>query len=63
LQLRQGLGRLVRSPEDKGVILLLDNRILTKNYGKEILNSLPKGLPLINENIDLIKKDINEFLN
>lgn len=63
LQLRQGLGRLVRSPEDKGVILLLDNRILTKNYGKDILDSLPKGLPLINESMDLIKKDINEFLN
>lgn len=63
LQLRQGLGRLVRSPEDKGVILLLDNRILTKNYGKEILNSLPKGLQVVDENIDLIKKDINEFLN
>ncbi|APX72810.1 exonuclease domain-containing protein [Companilactobacillus allii] len=63
LQLRQGLGRLVRSPNDKGVILLLDNRILTKNYGKEILNSLPKELPVISENIDLIKKDINEFLN
>ncbi|WP_125588866.1 helicase C-terminal domain-containing protein [Companilactobacillus jidongensis] len=63
LQLRQGLGRLVRSPEDKGVILLLDNRILTKNYGKEILNSLPNGLQVVDENIDLIKKDINEFLN
>lgn len=63
LQLRQGLGRLVRSPEDKGVILLLDNRILTKNYGKEILNSLPKGLPVVDESMDLIKKDINEFLN
>ncbi|MFD1419066.1 helicase C-terminal domain-containing protein [Companilactobacillus keshanensis] len=63
LQLRQGLGRLVRSPEDKGVILLLDNRILTKNYGKEILDSLPKGLPVVNESMDLIKKDINEFLN
>ncbi|WP_334328683.1 helicase C-terminal domain-containing protein [Companilactobacillus sp. HBUAS59699] len=63
LQLRQGLGRLVRSPEDKGVILLLDNRILTKNYGKQILNSLPKGLQIVDENMDLIKKDINEFLN
>ncbi|WP_268870364.1 hypothetical protein [Companilactobacillus nodensis] len=41
----------------------MDNRILTKNYGKEILNSLPKGLQVVDENIDLIKKDINEFLN
>ncbi|WP_246005659.1 helicase C-terminal domain-containing protein [Companilactobacillus insicii] len=63
LQLRQGLGRLVRSPEDKGVILLLDNRILTKNYGKDILNSLPNGLQVIDEDMDSIKKDMNDFLN
>lgn len=63
LQLRQGLGRLIRTPNDRGVILLLDNRILTKNYGKTILDSLPKGLPVINEDMDSIKKDINDFLN
>lgn len=63
LQLRQGLGRLVRTPNDRGVILLLDNRILTKSYGKTILDSLPKGLPVVNEDMDTIKKDINEFLN
>ena len=63
LQLRQGLGRLIRTPNDRGVILMLDNRILTKSYGKTILDSLPKGLPVINEDMDLIKKDINEFLN
>jgi len=45
--LRQGLGRLIRTPTDRGVILLLDNRILTKSYGKTILDSLPKGLPVI----------------
>jgi Rad3-related DNA helicases len=56
LQLRQGLGRLVRSPKDKGVILLLDNRILTKNYGQEILDSLPQGLPIVSENMNFIKK-------
>lgn len=63
LQLRQGLGRLVRTSGDRGVIMLLDNRILTKNYGKDILNSLPDGLPVINEDMPYIKKDINQFLN
>ena len=63
LQLRQGLGRLVRTPNDRGVILLLDNRILTKSYGKTILESLPKGLPVISEDMNSIKKDINDFLN
>lgn len=34
LDLRQGAGRLIRSPEDSGTLLLLDNRILTEAYGK-----------------------------
>ena len=34
LGLRQGMGRLIRSEKDSGVILLLDNRILTESYGK-----------------------------
>jgi ATP-dependent DNA helicase DinG len=34
LDLRQGVGRLIRSPEDHGTLLLLDNRILTEAYGK-----------------------------
>ncbi|AKP66588.1 helicase C-terminal domain-containing protein [Companilactobacillus ginsenosidimutans] len=62
LQLRQGLGRLVRTTGDRGVILLLDNRILTKSYGKKILDSLPDGLPVIQDNMKYIKKDINKFL-
>lgn len=62
LQLRQGLGRLVRTPDDRGVILLLDNRIFTKNYGKTIINSLPNGLPIVSDNMNNIKKDINKFL-
>jgi ATP-dependent DNA helicase DinG len=62
LQLRQGLGRLVRKPGDRGVILLLDNRILTKSYGKKILNSLPDGLPVVQDDMNNIKKDINKFL-
>ena len=34
LDLRQGVGRLIRTPTDHGVLLLLDNRILTEAYGK-----------------------------
>lgn len=34
LGLRQGMGRLIRSENDSGTILLLDNRVLTENYGK-----------------------------
>ena len=41
LTLKQGFGRLIRSLEDRGVLVLLDNRITTKRYGQAFLASLP----------------------
>jgi ATP-dependent DNA helicase DinG len=41
LKLRQGVGRLIRSTRDHGSIYILDNRILTKRYGKRFLAALP----------------------
>jgi ATP-dependent DNA helicase DinG len=41
LTLKQGFGRLIRSLEDRGVLVLLDPRIRTKRYGKTFLASLP----------------------
>ena len=42
IMLRQGFGRLIRSQQDKGVIAILDSRILHKPYGKILLSNLPK---------------------
>jgi ATP-dependent DNA helicase DinG len=42
LKLRQGVGRLVRTRQDKGIVVILDNRILTKSYGQAFLRALPK---------------------
>ena len=39
--LKQGLGRLIRSKTDRGILALLDKRILTKGYGGMFLQSLP----------------------
>lgn len=39
--LRQGAGRLMRRPDDRGVIALLDPRIRARGWGKSVLNSLP----------------------
>ena len=39
--MRQGAGRLVRRPEDRGVIAVLDPRLTAKGWGKAILSSLP----------------------
>lgn len=41
LKLRQGVGRLIRTKQDKGIIVILDNRVLTKSYGKAFLRALP----------------------
>lgn len=41
LRFRQGFGRLIRTQSDRGVVAILDKRILTKRYGRAFLESLP----------------------
>ncbi|HET8632801.1 MAG TPA: helicase C-terminal domain-containing protein [Gemmatimonadales bacterium] len=41
LKLKQGFGRLIRSRQDAGVVVLLDSRVVTKRYGPLVLNGLP----------------------
>jgi ATP-dependent DNA helicase DinG len=42
LKFRQGVGRLIRTKTDEGIIVVLDNRVLTKRYGRAFLDALPK---------------------
>jgi ATP-dependent DNA helicase DinG len=42
ITLKQGIGRLIRSRTDRGVIAILDPRIKTKGYGRDFLQSLPR---------------------
>ncbi len=42
ITLKQGFGRLIRSLHDRGLLVLLDNRILKKQYGRVFVDSLPK---------------------
>jgi ATP-dependent DNA helicase DinG len=41
IKFRQGFGRLIRSRDDRGAVLILDRRVTTKGYGKIFLRSLP----------------------
>ena len=41
LLLAQGTGRLIRSVDDRGIVAILDSRIVTKRYGSVLLNSMP----------------------
>ena len=42
LKLRQGVGRLIRTATDEGIIVILDNRVVTKAYGRAFLRALPE---------------------
>jgi len=41
LRFRQGFGRLIRSKNDRGIVVVLDKRVLTKSYGRMFIESLP----------------------
>ncbi len=41
LRFRQGIGRLIRSSQDRGAIVVLDRRIIARPYGKAFINSIP----------------------
>jgi ATP-dependent DNA helicase DinG len=42
LKLKQGFGRLIRSRDDRGIVVILDKRVRTKGYGRRFLDALPK---------------------
>lgn len=44
IKFKQGIGRLIRSKDDRGIITILDNRVIKKNYGNKFLHSLPKNV-------------------
>lgn len=60
VKFKQGFGRLIRNRKDRGCIVCLDNRLLTKGYGKQFLNSLPPCQNLFIPRNDL-QKQMEEF--
>ncbi|HDR15742.1 MAG TPA: ATP-dependent DNA helicase, partial [Desulfobacteraceae bacterium] len=48
ISLKQGLGRLIRKRTDRGILAILDVRLLTSRYGSMFLSSLPR-MPMTNE--------------
>ncbi|HEX4418839.1 MAG TPA: ATP-dependent DNA helicase [Kofleriaceae bacterium] len=45
IALKQGFGRLIRRRDDRGIVALLDGRVVTRGYGRVFLDTLPAGLP------------------
>ncbi|HAQ0191002.1 exonuclease, DNA polymerase III, epsilon subunit [Enterococcus faecium] len=62
LKLRQALGRLIRTETDRGVLLILDRRLVTAKYGARIIHALPKKVPIKELAMEEIYQDIHEFL-
>ena len=61
MRLKQGIGRLIRSRNDKGVALILDDRILAKRYGRDILEALPP-MPLVTGDWPQVRARVADFL-
>ncbi len=62
LRLRQGFGRLIRRMGDRGVVIILDNRLHTKNYGVTFLGALPAVPASFDDNDDLVAR-IDDFFS
>ncbi len=61
IKFKQGFGRLIRSKNDRGAVLVLDKRISTKSYGKYFINSLPDCKKLYGKYEDMLD-DLREFI-
>lgn len=60
IKLKQGFGRLIRNKKDRGCVVCLDNRLITKNYGKFFLKTLPNCPYAVVEQA-AFKSTISEF--
>ncbi|MCG3138970.1 MAG: putative ATP-dependent helicase DinG [Phycisphaerae bacterium] len=49
LRFKQGVGRLIRTTTDQGLVVILDSRIVHKSYGKKFLDALPPCNPIIHQ--------------
>jgi ATP-dependent DNA helicase DinG len=54
LRLKQGFGRLIRTSVDRGVVVIADPRVITKNYGRGLLEGLPPAHRVVGRWSDLI---------
>lgn len=54
IKFRQGFGRLIRRSDDKGVVVVLDRRIVDKAYGKQFTLSVPMTRRMYNSSSDII---------
>ena len=54
IRFRQGFGRLIRTKSDRGVVVITDPRIVTKNYGAVFRKSIPATIHTVTEEPELL---------
>ncbi|HEY4305965.1 MAG TPA: helicase C-terminal domain-containing protein [Gemmatimonadaceae bacterium] len=60
LRLKQGFGRLVRTAADRGVVVIADPRVVTKNYGRGLIDGLPPARRIVGKWSALVA-DVRDF--
>jgi ATP-dependent DNA helicase DinG len=60
IKFKQGFGRLIRSKEDRGAVLILDSRVLSKNYGKVFLTAL-HGVKVVKGGEEMLCTEMEKF--
>lgn len=61
MRLKQGYGRLLRNTTDKGIVLILDSRVVHKQYGQWMLKALPESYH-VESSTDRVGQNIESFL-
>ena len=61
IRFRQGFGRLIRKGTDRGIVAVLDSRIIIRNYGKSFINSIPKTKLSVGESGHVLE-DVKYFI-
>jgi ATP-dependent DNA helicase DinG len=59
IRFRQGFGRLIRGSQDRGIIAVLDARIMTRSYGKLFIQSIPECRTIFN--VDELRDAIEQM--
>ena len=55
MEVKQAAGRLIRSAEDEGILILADRRLLTKSYGRHFLESLPSRTIMVASTAEIVE--------